>query len=759
MKDSQKIISISKLLPSYTTSGLILSVIYVMIFVTLFFYLNNTPITLSKIIEMHQKDPILIVVEILPLLVYFAMRELIMDISNKVVDVENELARLNAKNRAIYNFVEQLRQGRTDITFDHEFLQDRLIQSLIKLRDELQRSREEEEQRKKEEEHRHWINEGLAKFSAILRENLDNLTGLAEEITSNLTRYLDAKQAAFFVIEEEKGEKYLNMIAFFAYDRKKFPDKKLMWGEGLIGAAVIEKNIVVLNDTTEDFVEITSGLGGANPRAIIIAPLVDSEDNVHGAIEMASFKPFEDYQVTFIEQIAQSIADTIANIKRNLRTQELLRESQKQAEILAQQEEKMRRNMEELKMLQLEAAKQSEEFVSFTNSVNKALIRAEFTREGFLVYANENFLKLLGYNDYFEVINKHVTNFLSDSDRDVFDTLWNSFVEEGRVYDADIRFVTRNMEIKWVSSAFIGIKNKQGETIKILFLGLDRTEEKLLQQEYLALVKFMNNVILRMEFTPEGNLVDINNNFLNLLDLTRDDVIGKNYIDILNFQEFEDFDVIWRNILAGATHNVVHRLKNQYGNDIWIEAYYFAFIEANKPLKVYLIAFDITQQKLLEQKIQDLKEQLELKDKILSDTIKDYEGKIMEVENKAKSVERSVKLLEGLFENFDSGVVIIDESGHIVYFNAEAEKLWNMKREVIIGKRLASILPEVADEYNDDVDYLLKYFNTENPLLNKRRISYIIDREGNRVNVQVFIVKSEYEDHSYIAAFIRSLKA
>ncbi len=753
-----KIVSISKTFPSYIYGGTVLAFIYVVIFITLYFYLDNQIITLQSLVEVHLQHPFLFFIELLPVIVFFGLNSLINDISNRVYEIEQELALLNSKNRAIYNFIEQLRRGNTDVDFSSEFMQDRLIMSLVNLRDELKRSREEEMQRKKEDEQRHWINEGLAKFSAILREYVDNLDRLAEEITSNLTRYLDAKQAAFFVVKEEGAEKYLEMIAFFAYDRKKFPDKKLLWGEGLIGAAAIEKKIIVLNEVTEDFVEITSGLGGARPRAIIIAPLVDDEEEVHGVLEMASFKPFEDYQVSFIEQIARSIADTIANIKRNLRTQELLKASQEQAERLSQQEEKMRRSMEELKMLQLEAAKQSEEFVSFTNSVNKALLRAEFTKEGFLVYANDNFLKLLGYSDYFEVINKHITMFLAESDRGIFDSFWPSFISEDKVYDADIRFVTRHGEEKWVSSAFIGIKNKEGSTIKILFLGLDRTEEKILQFEYISEIKFVNNVILKAEFSAEGYLVDANNLFLNLVGYTRDDILNKHYSEVLNFSDIEDFDVVWRNILSGRTHSSVHRLVTSFDTEVWVEGFYSAIIINKKVRKVVFYAIDITVRKHLEKQLAEKEELLRQKDEILEKQAEAFEQEKQQLLSKFSQVDVFKNLFELTLENLDRAVVSIDETEHIVLFNSYAEELWGLKREVVLGKRLTSILPELPQTYEDDLEYLLVYFNTKEPLVGQSKLSYIVDKSGKRKNVQYFAVQSEYENKKLLTAFIKIME-
>ncbi len=742
---------------SYSVSAFVLSGIYVLILITLYFFLNSEPITFKSLINYHLTNPFLFLIEIAPFVVWFGMNIFLDKISENVEEIERELRIVQKRREAIYQFVEHLRQGRSDVSFSNDLARDKLMEALIKLRDEINRSREEEELRKKEDQQRHWVSEGLAKFSAILRENLEDLQKLAEEITSNLTRYLDAKQAAFFLIKEEGEEKYLEMTAFFAYDRKKFPDKKLLWGEGLIGAAAIEKKTIVLNETTENFVEITSGLGSANPKAIIIAPLKDDDGEVHGVLELASFHKFEEYQVNFIEQVAQSIADTIANIKINLRTQELLRESQKQAEMLAQQEERMRRSMEELKITQQEAAKQSEEFISFTNSVNRALIRAEFTKEGFLIFANDNFLNLLGYKDYIEVANKHVTQFLDESDRAFFDNHWNEFLEKSTVFDGDLRFVTRDDQQRWFSVSFIGIKGNDDEVFKVLLLGLDRTAEKNLHYEYVTQIEVINSAILRVEFSPEGKLINANNNFLSTTGYSLDKIKDSDYMELLSVNEAEDFDLFWRNILSGRMFNSVTKIQDANGNDLWLEVYHTAIIINKKPVKVVVFGFNITERIVLKQQVKELHNEIDGLNKRLEEQKKALENEMNKLKKVLEDNKKNRILLEETFENMDKAVVSIDHTGHIVIFNKRAEELWSVKRDVVLGKRLGSILPALKEESIDDAEYLLTYFNSTMPLTDTYRLSYIVDKNAKRINVRIFIVKAQYEQESLITAFIEPM--
>jgi PAS domain-containing protein len=82
---------------------------------------------------------------------------------------------------------------------------------------------------------------------------------------------------------------------------------------------------------------------------------------VVGVIEIANLKPFEKYQIDFLERLAETIASAISSVKTNEKTQILLEQSQQQAEEMRAQEEEMRQNMEELQATQEQMHRKNEE--------------------------------------------------------------------------------------------------------------------------------------------------------------------------------------------------------------------------------------------------------------------------------------------------------------------------------------------------------------------------------------------------------------
>ncbi len=273
---------------------------------------------------------------------------------------------------------------------------DMLGKSLIDMRDSLKKAKLEDEKRRAEDAKRTWVNEGLAKFSEILRQNNNDFQVLCDSVIKNLVKYLDANQGGIFLWnDDDKNDKFFELTSAYAWDRKKHISKRVGMDEGLVGACFMEKETILLTDVPEDYIDIASGLGKAKPRCVILVPL-KQDDSVLGVIEMATFNLFQKYQIDFVEKIAESIASTIQSVRINARTKALLEQSQQQAEEMAAQEEEMRQNMEELQATQEEAARKSGEIEGLINSLNDASFMVEYDTTGIITNVNDSYVQLLG---------------------------------------------------------------------------------------------------------------------------------------------------------------------------------------------------------------------------------------------------------------------------------------------------------------------------------------------------------------------------
>ncbi len=232
-----------------------------------------------------------------------------------------------------------------EISFDGE--DDKLGISLNNLKKILINRREQEQTRIREDEIRNWSTHGVALFNDILRMDNNNLEKLCLNIIRNIIQYLSANQGGIFLIDKEEGSTYLDLVAAYAFDRQKFLKKRIGIGEGLAGTCALEKKTILLSRIPQDYMEITSGLGGAKPSCLLIVPL-KKEEEVLGVMEIASFNPFRPHEVEFVEKVAESIASALITVRLHLQTSQYLERFQQQAEEMKAQDEELRQNIEEL---------------------------------------------------------------------------------------------------------------------------------------------------------------------------------------------------------------------------------------------------------------------------------------------------------------------------------------------------------------------------------------------------------------------------
>jgi len=250
----------------------------------------------------------------------------------------------NLKSTAV--FAENIGSGNFNADYSKASEFDVIGKSLLDMRDSLKLAKEAEQARIEEENKRNWIMNGHNLIADILRNNQHDIKILFDSVLREVINYADLNQGGVFMVDEHDSS-VLNLISSYAYNRQKFHQKTIMVGEGLIGTCAIEREMIYMTDIPNDYINITSGLGGANPSTLLILPMI-YDDKLVGIIELASFSKIEDYKIEFLKKIAENTASTIALAQIAIRTADLLERSKGQAEELAAQEEEMRQNLEEL---------------------------------------------------------------------------------------------------------------------------------------------------------------------------------------------------------------------------------------------------------------------------------------------------------------------------------------------------------------------------------------------------------------------------
>src|SRR5712691_4465099 len=191
-----------------------------------------------------------------------------------------------------------------------------------------------------------WLNSNMARFTGML-QGLRDLETVTRLIMSELTPLVDAQHGAFFMREGDEANDVLRLIATYGYKERKSVPNRFKLGEGLVGQAALEQSSILLTEAPEDYIKVTSGLGSAAPVNVIVLPVL-FEDQVMAVIELASFARFTPVRSALLEQLSESIGVVLNTIIANMRTEELLEQSQQLTQELQSQSEELQAQQEEL---------------------------------------------------------------------------------------------------------------------------------------------------------------------------------------------------------------------------------------------------------------------------------------------------------------------------------------------------------------------------------------------------------------------------
>jgi len=205
-------------------------------------------------------------------------------------------------------------------------LKDNINEMIRNLRDTTRKNMEQD-----------WLKTNLAKFSRMLQGQRD-LAAVSQLILSDLAPLVTAHHGVFYVVDPAGEEPTLKLLASYAYKDRKNVSSEFRMGEGLVGQCALEGRMLLINQVPGDYIQISSGLGEAPPRNLAILPVL-FEGEVRAVLELATFDQFDEIRLTFLEQLAESIGIVLNTIAANMRTEELLKQSQALTEGLQSQQE------------------------------------------------------------------------------------------------------------------------------------------------------------------------------------------------------------------------------------------------------------------------------------------------------------------------------------------------------------------------------------------------------------------------------------
>ncbi|WP_353506604.1 HAMP domain-containing protein [Variovorax flavidus] len=256
-------------------------------------------------------------------------------------NVNQLAANLTTQVRAIAEVATAVTQGdlTRSITVEAQgevaALKDTINEMIRNLKDTTQKNTEQD-----------WLKTNLAKFSRMLQGQKDLLT-VGQLILSELAPVVGAQQAEFYVLTNSGGSAKLKLFASYASGGQSSHGKEIDIGQGLVGQCAIEKSKILLTNVPSTAFRVATGLSEGAAMDVIVLPVV-FEDEVRGVLELASLERFNPAHQAFLDQLTESIGIVINTISANMRTEDLLTQSQSLAQELQNRQQELQQTNEEL---------------------------------------------------------------------------------------------------------------------------------------------------------------------------------------------------------------------------------------------------------------------------------------------------------------------------------------------------------------------------------------------------------------------------
>ncbi|MEH8159443.1 PAS domain-containing methyl-accepting chemotaxis protein [Aeromonas veronii] len=231
----------------------------------------------------------------------------------------------------------------------------------------------------------------------------------------------------------------------------------------------------------------------------------------------------------------------------------------------------------------------------FFDAVHGSVATITFTPDGTVLAANDLFLNVVGFSAP-EVIGQHHRIFCDKlyAQSSDYQQFWAD-LKQGRSRTGVFQRFNKRGEVIWLEATYFPVKLR-GVVTKVIKIAADITEHHLQLLSQLAVVTALDRSLAVIEFTPGGEVISANGNFLHTMGYTLAQVQGKHHRIFCDDQFYRDQPHFWDELGRGQFKSGLFCRQNSHGSKVWLEATYNPILDDNRRVvKVIKFASDITE--------------------------------------------------------------------------------------------------------------------------------------------------------------------
>ena len=235
------------------------------------------------------------------------------------------------------------------------------------------------------------------------------------------------------------------------------------------------------------------------------------------------------------------------------------------------------------------------------DAINRALAVIEFHMDGTIIWANDNFLQVMGYT-LGEIVGRHHRIFVDPSDRDGagYAEFWRA-LNAGQFMVAEYRRLANGGRPVWIQGSYNPVLDATGKAVKVIKYASDITPAKLRAADDEGQIRAIGRSQAVIEFDLDGTIRAANANFLTLMGYDLAEIVGKHHALFVDqaTRGSEGYRSFWQRLGGGEYIAAEFKRVTKAGREVWLQASYNPIFDpAGKPWKVIKYASDITAAKL-----------------------------------------------------------------------------------------------------------------------------------------------------------------
>ncbi|WP_409410718.1 HAMP domain-containing protein [Bradyrhizobium sp. sBnM-33] len=214
-----------------------------------------------------------------------------------------------------------------------------------------------------------WLKTNLARFTNMLQGQRE-LSTVGRLLLTELAPLVNAHMGVIYQVENADIPQ-LHLLSSYAGDGARPHPQVVQFGEGLIGQCAMDKRQRLVSDIPSDTAPVNSALLRVIPKNIVVLPVL-FENQVKAVIELSSISSFTTSQMTFLEQLTDSIGIVLNSIEATMQTEGLLKQSQQLAGELQTQQKELQQTNEQLEQKAQQLAERNVEVERKNQEIEQA---------------------------------------------------------------------------------------------------------------------------------------------------------------------------------------------------------------------------------------------------------------------------------------------------------------------------------------------------------------------------------------------------